>query len=65
MRKIRVLDILCILPYKDAENVSLKDTTTRDLVKYDDLSEHECVKYDRKKVTKIELGATGVVIYYE
>lgn len=65
MRKIKVFDILCILPYKDAENVSLKDANTYDLVKYDDLSERECVKYDRKKVVKIELGATGVVIYYE
>lgn len=65
MRRIRVIDILCILSYKDSENVSLKDNNTHDIVKYDDLSERECAKYDRKKVVKIDMSATGVTIHYE
>lgn len=65
MRKIRVIDILCILSYNDSENVFLEDVNTSNLVKYDDLSERECVKYERKKVVKINCSATGVHIYYE
>lgn len=65
MRKIRVIDILCILAYNDSENVFLEDVNTNDFVKYDDLSEWECVKYERKKVVKISSSATGVFIYYE